>query len=79
MPIYEYVCADCSERFEIMRSMSKADEPAECTRCHGMHTRRALSVFAASLRGGNGESKSVAGGSGGCASCGSHSCASCSH
>jgi putative FmdB family regulatory protein len=82
MPIYEYVCGDCSARFETMRSMSKADDPICCTECKGHHTKRALSMFATSNRGnGNGDSHESGGhsGGGGCSSCGSHSCGSCGH
>ncbi len=30
MALYEYKCAECDERFDLMRSMRAADEPAEC-------------------------------------------------
>ena len=79
MPIYEYVCADCKARFETMRSMSKADEPIDCTCCHGSHTKRALSMFAASSKGAGGESVQMGGSGGGCSSCAGHSCTSCGH
>jgi putative FmdB family regulatory protein len=35
MALYEYKCSGCEERFELMRSMSAADEPAECPECGG--------------------------------------------
>jgi len=35
MALYEYKCSDCEERFELMRSMGAADEPAECPDCGG--------------------------------------------
>ncbi|MEW5871398.1 MAG: zinc ribbon domain-containing protein [Chloroflexota bacterium] len=72
MPIYEYVCQDCGERFEKMRSMKDADVPAACSKCAGNHTSRMLSLFNAQSGG-----RVVAGGSSGCASCSSSSCASC--
>jgi putative FmdB family regulatory protein len=74
MPIYEYRCKDCENKFEAMRSMSQADTPIECEECHGKHTKRLLSVFNA--HGGNGV---VTHSSGGCASCAGGSCASCHH
>ena len=27
MPIYEYACLDCGEKFETLRSMNEADTP----------------------------------------------------
>ncbi len=74
MPIYEYRCQDCDDKFEVMRSMSQADSPIECEHCHGNHTKRMLSTFNA-----HGESGAVTHSSGGCASCSGGSCAGCHH
>ena len=46
MPVYEYVCATCRNRFEKLRPMSEMDDEAPCPDCGG-DTSRALSVFAA--------------------------------
>ena len=72
MPIYEYMCLDCDERFEQVRLMKEADQPIACSNCGSQHTSRMLSLFFASSGG-----KVVAGASSGCASCTSSSCASC--
>lgn len=72
MPIYEYICLDCRQRFEALRPMKAADAPIACEFCQGQQTSRLLSVFFASSSG-----KVVAGGSSGCASCSSGACASC--
>ena len=45
MALYEYKCSNCEERFELMRSMSAADEPAECPECVGVESRRLISNF----------------------------------
>lgn len=45
MALYEYKCADCEEQFDLMRSMSAADEPAECPECGGKDSRRLVSNF----------------------------------
>lgn len=47
MPMYEYYCADCREKFDTIRPMSKADEPIQCKHCESMRTSRLLSLFAA--------------------------------
>lgn len=45
MAIYEYYCSKCRKAFEVMRPMSKADDPAACPKC-GSQGERLLSVFA---------------------------------
>ena len=44
MPIYEYYCAECDKEFDIMRSVSKADDPAPCDAC-GNPAQRQLTTF----------------------------------
>ncbi len=46
MALYEYKCSECEERFELMRPMSAADDPAECPECSGTESRRLISNFA---------------------------------
>jgi putative FmdB family regulatory protein len=74
MPIYEYLCQDCGERFEVVRAMKDADAPVACGKCSGEHTQRMLSVFFASSGG-----RVVAGGGSSCAGCAGGSCSSCGH
>ena len=78
MPVYEYDCEDCKRRFEIRRSFSESDAPANCPDCHGQRTRRALSRFYAVSASSDGSVNAVAGG-GGCAGCAGGHCASCGH
>lgn len=81
MPIYEYLCGDCQEKSSQLRPMSKADSPAVCGKCGSRNTTRAISLFSAISRGGNGESHQVrgTGAGGGCGSCGGGHCGTCSH
>jgi len=46
MPIYEYVCTDCGERFEMLRKFSEADNKVKCTKCGKLNVKRAISTFA---------------------------------
>jgi putative FmdB family regulatory protein len=46
MPIYEFSCQRCDERFELRRSMGDADVPATCAQGHTDVVRR-LPAFAA--------------------------------
>lgn len=49
MPVYEYRCKVCDERFEMRRAIAQADEPASCAAGH-LDAVRLLSVFAATGR-----------------------------
>ena len=42
MPIYEYICLDCGNRFEELRPMKDADAPVDCEQCESEHTSRML-------------------------------------
>jgi len=47
MPIYEYVCQDCDEKYEkLVRSLSAKVE-LTCPRCGSHKAEKALSVFGA--------------------------------
>jgi len=54
MPIYEYRCASCSERFEEL--VRRPEDPLACPECGGTESERLLSVFA----GVGGSSKAMA-------------------
>jgi putative FmdB family regulatory protein len=71
MPIYEYVCQECQEEFELMRSFKDSDAIATCTYCQSEQTTRKLSLFNASSGG-----RPIAS-SGGCSGCTGGSCSSC--
>jgi len=77
MPIYEYVCSDCKNRFEQLRPVSRADEDAACPKCK-RSCKRVPSKFASFAKSADGSSAPIAGAGGGCGgSCGASSCASC--
>jgi putative FmdB family regulatory protein len=73
MPIYEYVCEECHEEFDLLRPMKEADAPAACRSCGGQRTKRKLSLFNAQSGG-----KAVSGtNTPSCSGCAGGSCASC--
>lgn len=45
MPLHEYLCQICEERFEAITSSAKADEVC-CPVCASAETRRLISVIA---------------------------------
>lgn len=48
MPLYEYVCKDCGERFERLVRGSADPETNRCPRCESSHVARVFSTFATS-------------------------------
>jgi putative FmdB family regulatory protein len=50
MPLYEYICLACEDRFDARRGLEDAD-PA-CPRCGESRVRRQLSMFASAGNGG---------------------------
>ncbi len=48
MPIYEYECEKCGEKFELMRSFSADDKDIQCPKCEANHPKRSISLFASS-------------------------------
>ena len=59
MPIYEYRCAECGEKFELLvRSMAQQSAPT-CPRCGSQKVRKAISLFGVGGTGG-GSKTSVA-------------------
>ena len=83
MPIYEYICRDCKNEFEVIRPMGQADVPMACASCGGENIKRKISVFYAESGGKaprTSRDKAVAGTSApSCGSCVGGSCANCGH
>jgi putative FmdB family regulatory protein len=76
MPLYEYYCESCNQRFELLRPVSRMDDAAPCPEGHG-DADRVLSTFAAFTQGDSGTSEAIAG-SNPCGGCAADSCSTCS-
>ncbi len=46
MPIYEYRCADCKKRFEVLILKTAEESSLRCKQCGGGNLRRLISRFA---------------------------------
>jgi len=75
MPLYEYYCSQCETKFELLRPMSRSDDPAACPNGHN-GAQRVLSVFSAVSKGAGGETAPI-GGDSACNTCTSSSCSTC--
>ncbi|MEJ2086139.1 MAG: zinc ribbon domain-containing protein [Acidobacteriota bacterium] len=69
MPLYEYQCESCSQRFEVLQRMGDGCEGVTCPECGGDRVRKQLSTFASST--GSSSSASSAGAAGACGAPGS--------
>jgi putative FmdB family regulatory protein len=74
MPIYEYRCESCSEKFEVLTRFAERDSAQVCPACESSKTRVLVSSFAVT---GGGESSALDFGGGGGGGCCGGSCGSC--
>jgi len=72
MPVYEFVCLACEERFDRLLPMSAGDPG--CPRCGEPRTRRQLSVIAGLTGARDGGSMPVSSSGSGCACGGACAC-----
>ena len=75
MPIYEYRCESCAEKFEVLTGFAERDTAQVCPACESTKTRVLVSSFAFA----SGESSSMSdfaseSGGGGCCGGGCGSC-----
>lgn len=67
MPIYEYLCGRCSNKFEILTSFNNKD--VRCSKCNSKKTKKLISKFSVKAEGETSLSK--------CSTCSSSSCDTC--
>lgn len=60
MPLYEYRCATCGSRFEVLRRVGQGSEGLACPECGRAGVEKQFSTFAGSVSGGGGSSCSPA-------------------
>ena len=68
MPIYEYRCRACQERFEILQRLGDGAEGLECPRCGDRRLAKQYSTFASGGSGGPAEESVAACSRPGCGS-----------
>jgi len=76
MPIYEYECCKCCEKFE--RLVFRSDEAVNCPKCESDEVEKVMSVFGFKSGGDKGAASSRMGsGASSCSGCSAGSCSSC--
>jgi len=48
MPIYEYECNHCGQKFELLRRINDSDVEIKCPRCGAEYPKRLVSLFGSS-------------------------------
>lgn len=80
MPLYEFICRNCQEKFEKLCSAACEISSITCPKCGQQKAEKRFSMFATNSKSGSGSgnfrSSAPASGSG-CSSCSSHNCSSC--
>jgi putative FmdB family regulatory protein len=61
VPLYEYRCATCGSRFEVLRRVGQGSEGVSCPECGRTEVEKQHSTFAGSVAGGGGSSCSPSG------------------
>lgn len=76
MPIFEYECANCRKPFEKLVRSGNTVAVVACPSCGSHRTKRKISSFAHTVKGGSSTPKSssgsCSGNCGGCKGCGGH-------
>ena len=45
MPIYEYKCLKCNEKFSLLQSLYPSDNSTECPKCSSVEVKKVVSSF----------------------------------
>ena len=45
MPIYEYICTKCTERFSMLQSIHSSEDGTRCIRCDSKNVKKIVSSF----------------------------------
>lgn len=69
MPIFEYRCSKCNEKFELLIGVGKENDESKCPNCGSKDLLKLFSTFG--FKGENG------GGAAGCSTCTASSCDGC--
>ncbi len=62
MPVYEYLCVKCSERFSLLRSINADDKDLCCPKCSAGDVKKLVSSFCCGTDSAGGFGSAPAGG-----------------
>ncbi len=50
MPIFEYKCEECTNKFEVLLKSSASEEKINCPKCGSVKNKKLFSAFSASVQ-----------------------------
>ena len=59
MPIYEYICLKCNEKFSILQSLYPSNNRTECPKCSSDEVKKVMSAFSCASGSESGHSSSA--------------------
>ena len=65
MPIYEYICIKCSNKFSLLQNLYPAENNTECPKCSSKKVKKVISSFSCASSGSSTSSSVSAPSSGG--------------
>jgi putative FmdB family regulatory protein len=48
MPIYEYICSSCGERFSLLQKITATEKDTDCPKCRSKEVKKLMSSFCCS-------------------------------
>lgn len=51
MPVYEYICLKCNEKFALLQSLYPPESATECPKCSSADVKKVLSSFSCASSG----------------------------
>jgi len=59
MPIYEFICLACNEKFSLLQAINASDHDTHCPKCMSKEVKKILSSFCCSSGSGGGIASSI--------------------
>jgi len=59
MPIYEYMCLKCNEKFSLLQSVRTSEKDTVCPKCTSKDVKKVISSFCCSAGSGGGASPAI--------------------
>lgn len=59
MPIYEYICLACNEKFSLLQTVKTSEHDTNCPKCASKEVKKIISSFCCSSGSGGGIASSI--------------------
>ena len=59
MPIYEYMCLKCNEKFSLLQTVKTSEKDTACPKCTSKDVKKVISSFCCSAGSGGGASSTI--------------------